>query len=95
MNWRRGLIRIWIFASVIWISGVSLTTYNRVLVPRWHAEDCASGVKSGDLCQSFLFYDLIPIETVILNYVTLAFIPAIFIILLGIALRWIVAGFNK
>ena len=34
MNWRRGLLRLWLIASVFWIIGVSWFGYANVIMPR-------------------------------------------------------------
>jgi hypothetical protein len=45
MNWRGGLFRIWIVASLIWIGVVSFVAYQKILLPRLaaaEAQRCAA-----------------------------------------------------
>jgi len=34
MNWQRGLFRLWLVASVIWVALMSLAAYQKVIIPR-------------------------------------------------------------
>jgi hypothetical protein len=81
MNWNRGLLRLWIVFSLIWIptSAIcvvdSILTSNRRLNPN--------------------FGDLVPLQTFqVLEIVMIAFLPPIAVILGFLVLRWIVRGFR-
>jgi hypothetical protein len=39
MNWRGGMFRIWIVASLVWIGLVSFVAYQKIIVPRLDAAE--------------------------------------------------------
>ena len=102
MNWRRGLFRLWIAASILWVGAVGWSVYDRV--ERARAESsCAtqrianpalgntSDCFSGDLT----FDHLIPLSGLLSEYALIALGPVVGALVLGMAGIWVVTGFKK
>jgi hypothetical protein len=51
MNWRRGMFRLWLVASVLWIGLMSVAGYARIIVPWRNGADFIS--ISSDIAQFF------------------------------------------
>jgi hypothetical protein len=122
LNWRRGLLRLWLVASVAWVIGVSWFGYVNVIVPRNKAAsehacfevrrsnpklgnpfDCFEGNTTPAPPAGFVpdpprrtiaFDDLIPLSAYS-NYILIAFLPVIAVLILGLAVVWVVAGFRR
>jgi hypothetical protein len=108
MNWRGGMFRIWIVASLIWISFVSFLAYKAIAVPRHIAAqeqrcfderqaDPSLGnpfdcFKHGE----FMFADVLPIERGrILPFIGIAAGPVCAAFALWFVVEWIAAGFRR
>jgi hypothetical protein len=105
MNWSRGFLRLWLISSVLWISWVAWFAYEGAMVPRLIAakqESCLRARKAdsslGNPFDCFhggmSFADLIPWSTDIINYGALAFSPVVALLFIGLAIKWIAAGFR-
>lgn len=87
MNWRRGFLRLWAVASVLWISLVSWIGYESVIAPRMSAAHL--GVSG-----AHMFDDLIPLSAHS-EYIWVAFLPVAIALFLGLMASWIIGGFRS
>jgi len=93
MNWRRGFLRLWIAASVLWIGAVGFIGYDSVIVPRNKLSALkAAGASTDEIIRAdVLFADLIPLA----HYVWMALLPVVISFILGCAFAWVIAGFGR
>ena len=99
MNWKRGLLRLWAVAAVLWV-GVAFYSNDTVqhVVPDLYAlftspgpkHDCSSGVGTAEI------YCIVdgPIQTPF-DLANLAFIPPLFLLALGYVGLWVWRGFRR
>ena len=106
MNWRRGLIRLWLLVSVLWVGFVASIAYYGAVVPRQAAAAQAGCFEArkldGNLGNPFgcfddasPFADLIPWSSDLFKYGALAFAPVVTMLVLGLSIGWILAGFRR
>jgi hypothetical protein len=106
MNWRRGFLRLWIVASLGWIGGTTLATYQNVIGPRDRAaaaQVCADARKANPTLANridcidadHLLDDLVPIQAVARDYALLAFGPVLSVLIIGLVGGWIITGFRR
>ena len=107
MNWRRGLLRVWLVGSLAWIGFVSWMFFETVWVPRRTAalaSDCANArtlnPSLGNPFDCFpqggnAFADLIPIGDALMRFAAIALGPVIGMLAIALVLQWIVSGFRK
>jgi hypothetical protein len=106
MNWTRGLIRLWLVVSILWISVVGWLAYLGGVVPRIAAakqQACFEARKAdprlGNVFDCFdgggsPFADLVPWSNDIFTYGGWAFIPPLVLLFIGILIKWVMAGFR-
>ena len=108
MNWRGGMFRIWIVASLIWIGGVGYFAYKSIAVPRHIAaaeqrcfDDRQTDPSYGNPFEclqhgELMFSDVLPIERGrILTFIAVAAAPIGGAVLLWFVIEWIAAGFTR
>ena len=108
MNWRAGMFRIWIVASLIWIAIVSFAAYRAIQVPRHIAaqEQRCFDERQADATLGnpfecfahgeFMFFDVLPVERGrILSYVAIGAVPIGAAFGLWFVVEWIAAGFLR
>jgi len=108
MNWRGGMFRIWIVASLIWIGFVSVSAYKAIAVPRHIAaqeqrcfDERQTDPSYGNPFEcfkhgEFMFSDVLPIERgTIWPYVGIAAVPICAAFALWFVVEWIAAGFLR
>jgi hypothetical protein len=106
MNWRRGLLRVYLVVSLGWIGFVTWTFYETVWAPRRAAavaSDCANARTAnpslGNPFDCFplgnAFADLIPIGDALMRFAAVAFGPVIGLLVISLLLQWIASGFRK
>lgn len=83
MNWRRGMLRLWIVASFIWIGAVTWSAYTR------YDDSKSAATRRG------MFDDLIPLRGWIEIYAPMALGPPAGAGLALIFGGWIAAGFGR
>jgi len=83
MNWRRGVLRLWIVASIIWIGAVTWTAYTRY------------GDSKSEATRHGMFDDLIPLRGWIEMYAPVALGPPAGTALALILGGRIAAGFGR
>jgi hypothetical protein len=90
MNTRRGLLRLWLVLSILWLAAVSIHAYSEgypppppgsILVPR-----------PGDLGEVEVWGRAVLIDE---QLVAWAFGPPLAVLIIGAALAWVVAGFRR
>ena len=110
MNWKRGLFRLWIIASVFWVGAVGWYTYETVVVPRqkaaWQAE-CVNSWRATSppppqdasppsYCGTvLLFDDLVPVAPQVETWAALSASFPAGTFLVWFAGTWIAAGFKR
>ena len=97
MNWRRGLIRLWLAVSVSWTLGVAWFGYQQWHFNRQIIRDeglCADARRSNpSLGNPFECFSTIQSEaSIILEYSAMALGPAIGLLIEGITAKWVIAG---
>ena len=107
MNWRRGIFRAWIVASVLWICAVTWIAYARFYNARSSEiseKNCADTRRAnpalGNPYDCFvtrpnMFDDLIPFDGWVWMYAPMAFGPPIGAAALCILCGWIASGFAR
>jgi|ERR1051325_12093324 hypothetical protein len=105
MNWRRGLLRLWILASVCWLITIGWFAYQDWWLPRQAAFDqqacidLRTATRAGNPFDCFdkgvKFDDLIPIWRIVSYYLLLALGPAIAVFVFGVAVIWVLTGFTR
>jgi hypothetical protein len=106
MSWRRGLLRLWLLISAIWIGLVAWIAYYNAVVPRQAAAaynacfearkaDSTLGNPFGCFDGASPFADLVPWSSDIIKYGTWAFAPVIATLVLGFSIAWVLAGFRR
>jgi hypothetical protein len=106
MNWRAGMFRVWIVASILWIGAASWAAYEKIAVPRQIAaqqQACAderkANTKLGNPFDCFdgavMFDDLIPLGPQILRYAAIAIGPPLCILVFWFIGAWVAAGFSR
>jgi hypothetical protein len=103
MSWRRGLLRLWLLGSALWVGVVAWIAYYSVVVPRQAAATCFETRKAdstlGNPFDCFdsasPFADLIPWSSDIMKYGTWAFAPVVATLVLGLSIAWVLAGFRR
>lgn len=99
-------MRLWLITSMLWITWVGWIAYEGAVVPRLVAANqnaCLEARKAnpslGNPFDCFdgggmSFADVVPWSTDIISYGALAFTPVLVLLLIGLVIRWIVAGFR-
>ena len=107
MSWRRGLLRLWLLVSVLWIGVVGWIAYYGAVVPRqaaaaqvacFEARKVDSTLGNPFDCfdgASSKFADLVPWSSDIMKYGTWAIAPVFATLLLGLSIAWVLAGFRR
>jgi hypothetical protein len=103
MNWRRGLLRLWLVASLCWAAFIGWSAYQESMaLSAQHAcwESKKDNPGAGNPFDCFdarigLFEDLVPVETRIARYAVLLIIPILIPLVLGFAVAWVLAGFAR
>ena len=106
MNWRRGLLRLWLILSTVWVVLICAAAYAVIISPYLTASAenvCFEAAKNrNDGTNPFdcfhstgmKFDDLIPLWSQLLPYLVAALAPALILLLLGLAGFWITSGFQ-
>lgn len=106
MNWKLGFFRIWIVASICWVSFVGWLFYNATVVSRRITatqqacvDDRRADPSLGNVFDCFdkgiRFDDLTTFGSVVTKYLALAVGPMFGALVLWFVAAWIVAGFNR
>jgi hypothetical protein len=108
MNWRRGLFRLWLAASVLWVFFQGWGLYEDEFVPRQSAASVAKCLQDRkenptlgnpfdcfDNARGNPFADLIPLGPAMVRKTILIVAPPIALFLLGYSLLWIGRGFRR
>ncbi len=106
LNLRRGLFRLWLIASAIWIAAVAWVTYVIAISPRliavaetkcFEASKRATDGRNPFDCfhgTGMKFDDLTPLWTELAPFIAAALAPVFFLLLMGLAGFWVAAGFR-
>ena len=90
----RGLLRLWLFLSVLWIGGVGVVTWRSLPTEYELTKGCApvepSGEPTFDPCKFALFKRN---EDIKLG-AEIALIPPVLVLAIGLAFVWVVRGFR-
>lgn len=94
MNLRRGLIRLWVFCSVIWIAGVVIAG---VYDPKLHPADPDpwAAYTGGSQATEQEFEQKADIGTTLSKYARIAFGPPIILLMFGVGIGWVAIGFKS
>jgi len=106
MNWRRGLFRLWLVVSLLWVGSVTWVIYDherdrayRDALDKACMEDKKlQGASPFDCFDSpaAMFANLPRTTSWLLkHYATWALLPPLVTLALGIAGRWILVGFRR
>ena len=96
MNWRRGLLRLWLVASLLWISFVGWAGYQRLVQLSCFDKRKANPSLGNPLrCLPEAGYpnDYLPGHTAA-DLIVWALAPVV-VFILGLIVAWIVAGFKS
>jgi hypothetical protein len=85
MNLRRGLLRLWVVCSIVWIAFVGINAI-RYWSPSWALSDSPLRV-ARDVARGW--------ESSIRPHLEWAFGPPVIVLIIGTGLWWAVAGFRK
>ena len=107
MNWRKGLFRLWLAISVLWVAITAWVTYRTVIVPRnlsAEANACFKARQNNPTLGKPLdcfpdgsllhFEHLISRRTIAREYAVLAFVPVFAVLAMGLATGWILVRFK-
>lgn len=104
MNWRTGLLRLWMVASVCWGCVVVWLAYVEAWKPRHSALDQLACMRARNNhlvfnqfdCPNILrFDDLVPIGPAVAKYTAIAVGPIIGVLIIGIGIAWAASGFRR
>ena len=106
MSWRRGLLRLWLLVSALWVGVVAWIAYYSAVVPRLAAaaQDTCFAAREADrnlgnpfgcFTGASPFADLVPWSSDIMQYGTWAFAPVVAPLVLGLSIAWVLAGFRR
>lgn len=111
MNLQRGLLRLWVVLSVLWVVLVVGTAYWREWLPHEHDVRCITvpappkgtvdprgcwSISPGGLEIQFKREsDLKPFAPIATRYAALAMLPVIGVFGLAMLIKWIVGGFRN
>jgi hypothetical protein len=104
LNWTRGLFRLWVLLSVLWIAGVAaLASRDPWLVTSYTRAPTAEEIKDcndktpGPWCKDSFVAEPTALERAyeIRWYGVGAFGAPIAVLLFGLAGRWVLAGFKR
>jgi hypothetical protein len=109
MNWRRGLIRLWIVSSLCWIGFVGWTAYAQESerAAQEFADNVCMEWKRREGANPFDCFDTpsgpfhtLPVRPVfgkawVKHYASIAFLPPLGVLIAGVLVLWIAAGFRK
>jgi hypothetical protein len=101
MNWKRGLIRVWIVGSIAWALFVAWLAYSarsgaftQEACFKAHEANPALGNPFDCFDSGHYFDDLIPLSSFIERYIAIALAPSLAALLLGFVIAWVAAGFK-
>jgi hypothetical protein len=106
MNWRRGLLRLWMAASLIWVVALGWFAYEEThaRATREAANSVCMEGKKAEGRNPFdcfdgqpaapIFEDLIPTEWWLRRYAALAVLPPLGLLAVSLLITWILAGFK-
>ena len=89
----RGLFRLWLVLSVLWISGVGVVTWQTFPVADWVAVPPSPG-ELQSIEDANAAIQRAAIENAVQSAVVLALVPPAFLLALGSALIWAIRGFR-
>ena len=107
MNWRRGLLRLWVVVSLCWLGVVGVAAYfaesnldvTERCIERQKAKraDIAKCTDSGESRVNFFLLDVGPptLGELARKWGWAALLPPIGLLLAGLAVTWIVTGFAR
>jgi hypothetical protein len=99
MNWRRGLFRLWIAASLCWITLVGWEIYEdskALAEQRACLAEREANPGLGNPFECFkmgMFEDLIPVETRALRWGIVMALPPLGALFIGLGTLWVISGF--
>jgi len=94
INWRRGLFRLWIVASVVWLVGGGVA-YEGIIRREGAQLVAYVGLTDTDMAL-FEGFEIMPPDWSILTFVaSVILLPPILLFALGWAGLWIVRGFRS
>jgi hypothetical protein len=89
MNLRRGLLRLWLVLSILWIAAVCIHAYTEGILPP--PSGYTLELKPGQLGDVEVFGRLVLIDEM---HVAWALGPPVAVLIVGAALAWAIAGFR-
>jgi hypothetical protein len=93
-NWKRGFLRLWIAATLVWCGLVAWHGYSDLVVSRHITADWAA-CSEAHKTQSWLCDPIIdPIGPALRTYSLIAVLPPVALLLLWGVVAWIIAGFR-
>lgn len=111
MNWRRGLLRLWIVGSIFWIITIATITYFDIISPYIESiennamiNECIKERKldpsSGNYFDCFdaktnNLFADIVAKHRVISYLLFAILPPFLVLALGVAVAWVATGFQK
>jgi hypothetical protein len=106
MNWKQGFLRIWIVASVCWVSFVGWLFYNATVVSQRLAavqaacvEDRRADPSLGNVFDCFemgmRIDDLTTFGSILAKHLALAVGPMVGAVVIWFVVSWILAGFHS
>jgi|SRR5580700_4849520 hypothetical protein len=99
MNWRRGLLRLWLVASLLWIGFLGWIGYERhVLLSCFNHRKANPSLGNPFDCfpaTGFPEYDyLVPAGAKFYDYFIAAFVPIMGTLIIGMIVAWVASGFR-
>jgi hypothetical protein len=108
MSWRRGLFRLWLVVSLLWIGSIAWETYENVFVPRRSAAAAAACAETRAANKSLgnpwdcyaglkggMFEDLTQVQPILIQRTMVAIGPPLGLLLFGMIVGWVLAGFRR
>jgi hypothetical protein len=100
MNWQRGLLRLWLVASLLWIGFLSWIGYQRYVVlscfDRRKAHPALGNPFDCIPATGFPDFDyLLPGSARVYDFVVMAFVPIMVTLIVGMIVAWIAMGFRR
>jgi len=97
MNWRRGLLRLWVIGSLFWAGLTGWLIYDRIASGQERAASHAACMRNPprESCGPLTFDDIFTTTGLVYEFAIRTLPPVFLSLVLGLAILWIVAGFTR
>jgi hypothetical protein len=101
VSWKRGLFRVWVVSSVIWLMFIGWLAYSARSAASLQQACFDARIAKADsdpydcFDDPYLFSDLIPLSSHVAQWVLIVIGPIIGTLLLGYVIAWVIAGFKR